>query len=493
MRSKWGKFLFNTRLVKLQKTFISTLFLSVLAIITQSSQVHATVTVVPACTTTNCNYATSEGSIRYAGTTTGTLLAGAIDSADGFKIFNFSKGVAGGSPDTSQMLLFDVKSDKDFAVGQQVVVTIVTRISSGATVAIPIAAASYATGTGLPDTCTGSTCQGSGTANGITYALSARYNERSTLRVGIYLRDLCNYSFAGPGGGASTFCVSSAGITDPTATTPTLIPLTFFVSVAPDSVSVGATDTAQSEQLAVQLGLHAQGVSYTCPSGLANAYFPGDGQIFVNPGIFTITRSGGEAPVSNLIVIANEGIDSLASVSASNFYQFQNVARVASTGNDLAVQNFVNSEVSGVDHPYDVAFTFRDAAGIVSPVLNAVGNCRINNVRTSKILGFLKKNSCFIATGAFRSEDAAPILLLRRFRNEVLSRFQLGRELRDFYYEWSPRAGLWLMENPEWRYPVLRLLLPVQAIAWLLMQPLLFFFLLASGASVIFLGLRRRA
>jgi Flp pilus assembly protein TadB len=51
---------------------------------------------------------------------------------------------------------------------------------------------------------------------------------------------------------------------------------------------------------------------------------------------------------------------------------------------------------------------------------------------------------------------------------------------------------VWLIEHPQFRYPVLLALVPVEIIAWLFLRPLIFLFLAMAGVAFVAV-LRRRA
>ncbi len=61
----------------------------------------------------------------------------------------------------------------------------------------------------------------------------------------------------------------------------------------------------------------------------------------------------------------------------------------------------------------------------------------------------IKKNrGCFIATAAFGNETAPQVLRLRRFRDERLHRFAVGRLLSSFYYFCGPAAARFVANRP---------------------------------------------
>jgi hypothetical protein len=128
----------------------------------------------------------------------------------------------------------------------------------------------------------------------------------------------------------------------------------------------------------------------------------------------------------------------------------------------------------------DRSHAFRNAAGLFAtdPI-----SCRLDEVRAADIQGFLEKGNCFIATAAFQSPTSAPVNMLRRFRDRILMRFGAGRDFVSWYYSWSPGAADWLMSHPEYRLPVLIALLPLQVVAYFLLNPAWMLALLALGPA----------
>ena len=111
----------------------------------------------------------------------------------------------------------------------------------------------------------------------------------------------------------------------------------------------------------------------------------------------------------------------------------------------------------------------RDSSGLVTqPNTNG---CSLEGVQTSKVFGYLQKSRCFVATAAFRSMDAAPVALLRQFRDELLLEFAGGRAFVHWYYRWSPPAAEWLLRHPAFELPVLAALAPLEILAWICLRP----------------------
>jgi hypothetical protein len=434
---------------------------------------HATITV-----TAVSPYEIANGSVHYFGNTTlspSPIMDTNYVNYDFTMTQSNTTEIAAGYPN---LIYFDVISDKDFSLstGERLVV-MVAETSNNNTVFAPIA---HAGGTACVDQ---DNCQDPITLGAVTYLRAARYNERTTLRIGVYLQDLCTVVSNGAGGVAISGCTGST-LNTPSATAPVQIYLKFFVRVASDSS--GGTDTNQESSSQVVVNLYNQIPTYTCSSSaLDNAYFPGDTEILLNTGAL-VAGSTGSAPVGTLIVVGNDGS---APVITSSFTTGNSlVSRSALNAGTQRITGFTNT-TTGADHAYNLALTVRDAAGVVAhfdqttPAAPATATCALSNVQTSAIQGFLARSNCFIATAAFRSADAAPVALLREFRDEVLLRTRLGRAFVDWYYDWSPNAARWLVDNPAFRFPVLLALAPLQVLAWLALHPLLLAGLvLASGA-----------
>ena len=58
-----------------------------------------------------------------------------------------------------------------------------------------------------------------------------------------------------------------------------------------------------------------------------------------------------------------------------------------------------------------------------------------------------KRSGCYIATAVYGSYDAPEVLVLRRFRDEILSRSLAGRIFIQVYYFVSPALAKWIGKN----------------------------------------------
>lgn len=237
---------------------------------------------------------------------------------------------------------------------------------------------------------------------------------------------------------------------------------------------------------------------YTAPPVLSCApargiYTPSDRAIFVDASKFS-AAPGGEvihgAPQSVALVVANEAANDglFSGVNMTSSFRSSNaIVQEIPAGLETLVGGFTNSTLD-VSTFYDVGFMVRDFGGIV--VTSAT--CALDGVQTADIQGFLREGKCFIATAAFRNSRVEPVLLLRKFRDEVLLQHAWGRAFVRTYYAWSPAAADWLIERPALRAPVLMALLPVQIAAWLLLHPAVFALLASAGLGLVVFGASSR-
>lgn len=68
---------------------------------------------------------------------------------------------------------------------------------------------------------------------------------------------------------------------------------------------------------------------------------------------------------------------------------------------------------------------------------NMCSDCYEQNVPPHK----RAKEGCYVATACYGSYDHPDVLILRNYRDKVLSKFKLGNKFIDFYYRFSPRLA----------------------------------------------------
>jgi hypothetical protein len=336
--------------------------------------------------------------------------------------------------------------------------------------------------TGSVTACDTTRCLGAQTnnvVNGITFFEAMNYTAQTTVQIGLYPGDICRFYYITNARQAATGC------NGPNAdTTGTLPPITLTFTVT----TVGSTDASNAasappasyvtgkDDLQFSVGFRSTAPNLICPTDMSNLYFPGDGKITLqNTAAFGIsngisTANPGLPPASTLIVVWRDGATpDVSAAFATSGINSAPPARVTMGAPTADVSPFTNT-TDGTDYKYDVSFMVGDFSGAVAAPANAAA-CGVAGVQTSQIQGFLKKSSCFIATAAFRSTDAEPVMLLRQFRDEILLHSDSGRSFVHWYYHWSPRAAEWLMLHPVFRFPVLLALVPLEILAWLWLQP----------------------
>jgi hypothetical protein len=254
---------------------------------------------------------------------------------------------------------------------------------------------------------------------------------------------------------------------------------------------------------------------------VAASYLPAQGQILLNSTLLSLNSPVTTmAPGGSLIVVGNSVTQSgdsttlpLGTVTYPNVtskaqlpnvgfnYSAQVVSLTGGNAGDtqLPITNFTDSTANESTY-YALEIMVRDVAGWVAnqmPAANTVSGsleCELPGgnsedfVRTSTIYGALSRNSCFIATGAFRGGNPV-VTMLRHFRDQVLLPTRLGTDFVQWYYSWSPSAAVWLVDHPAYRIPVLLALVPLQIIAWLCLRPFLIAILALLSALILLAAL----
>ena len=69
------------------------------------------------------------------------------------------------------------------------------------------------------------------------------------------------------------------------------------------------------------------------------------------------------------------------------------------------------------------------------------------------------KNGCFIATACYGDYDSAQVLILRKYRDEILLHTYTGRTIVKFYYLLSPPIARFIEESDTLKYIIRKYLL----------------------------------
>jgi len=436
-----------------------------------------------------------------------------IDTVSGFTLYNmtFNRSNEVGT-DRGQLITFLVRSSTASPASTTgntlaVVVQVETGITSTPYLAIPIAYA-FNNSTGVGGDCdasdsSGNYCQGTivntrgdgQKQDALTeYEFAAKYSSGNDLVIGFYLDEICAWS-------ASQGLTLTDGCTLADVDVPTTAVATKFrfrVAVVTESLASptvqDVADTAELSPVIRVIAVNGTATTLACPS-LSEIYTPGDTEILIEASRFALTLPvTGEYPgLEKIVVVGNPEADGACgtAVAVSTAANFGNPAVNAlnsrlDLGGIQRVRGFTNASAlagSPGDNCFSVAFGLRDNGGGVK---FDAPTCQIDGVQTVGISGFLNDSRCFIASAAFRSSDAPPVLLLRRFRDEVLRHLPFGAGMIEAYYIVSPPAARWLDVNPAFRLHVLTAFFPIVALAWIATSPFVLLGLLVC--AVLLLG-----
>lgn len=118
-------------------------------------------------------------------------------------------------------------------------------------------------------------------------------------------------------------------------------------------------------------------------------------------------------------------------------------------------KNLGGSFIDGLDN--DIKYCFRMASQdntkhiqyltptTVCPA--ATATCDDVCMMPSEVVGILSDKKCFIATAAYGSDMDEHVQMLRKFRNEYMAPFWIGRKLIKTYYKISPPFARWISDK----------------------------------------------
>ena len=403
--------------------------------------------------------------IAIAGNPSGTPSDNAfVDNFSGFRFINTSR-----TDLAENWIAFDITSDSSSLSASTATQNLVVTLSPATGGApLPIIRAGGFTGSTMPSACNG--CQAPGSIAGTYY--SVVYTAKTVLRVAIRLSDLCSVS-----GVTGTLC-SGAAVADSTQTTLNQL-ITATIGLADASTYQGPT-TAPSGGDSGQFTLYVTDTPPTIsgPSLESQFYFPGDKEIILK--FDNTTASVGNGVSSSVAGVPLYRYVELASLNASGGLTLPTSSNMTSwlTANSVPIHfsnygigsdrmpGFTNAE-SATDsaHDYSVAYYVENNAGLMSTT-----NVSLSSVKSQAISGILKESKCFIATATYHDGRAAPVMMLRQFRDEVLSKFSWGRTFIENYYHYSPALAEWAWDKPFVRAIALKVLTPIEFAAWVVLK-----------------------
>lgn len=307
---------------------------------------------------------------------------------------------------------------------------------------------------------------------------AAFYTAKSTLRIGIYPLKMCQSTFAqqviAEGCNSTT-----ATVITPSSSNLTSFILTFVVGKGTKNEGINLSPSSPNQFQTLTLSFQSTTPTLSCPS-LNEVYFPGDSEIVFSADKFSHTTPTAGSSIKTVFFVAKKGGDPTGLTSRDFLTSNDIVSRLSIDSGAQKIGGFTNT-TNGSDNTYNAVFTVRDNAGVIAPFQSS---CKLQGVQTSAIPGFLNKSNCFIATAAFGDAEASPVRLLRKFRDQFLLKFEVGKVLVNNYYRYSPGAATWLEQHPGFRIPVLFALIPFQVIAWIFLHPMMLIFLMGAGGGV---------
>lgn len=262
----------------------------------------------------------------------------------------------------------------------------------------------------------------------------------STVRIGLRLNTICSQVSGIDGCSGATLDLSTTS-----APNGMLFSFVNTDQVWTVNTSVSTTDFDGGGKFAVIPETAGPAVS-GCPT-FPTGYSPSDEAINFNTDLVAVTRNSttqSSPSFDTFVVVANEGIgQSIAVPFAADV-----VSRNIRTG-VRKFEGFKNSDET-TQHWYTGNIGVQDSAGVTAfcgPPNYADGSSVTSALFATKINGFLKEGNCFVAQATFQNEKSWQVAVLRRFRDQILSKSAFGKHLIHFYYRKSPALANWLIES----------------------------------------------
>ena len=423
--------------------------------------------------------------IAFADGDHGALNSGAfVNESAGYKMID-----ADPAPTPGNDLIYLNVSSTTTAFGQtgsqQVVVTLSTATSAGSE--IPLTGASTFNGSYPPSACNSSgtiTCYN---RNGTNTPVSALYTTGTTMTLSFSLSALCATASVG-----TSMCPSAMPSPSDSSTETQTIYVTFSVADPNSSTpgnQIGSTGTAlisgtqvDSSNFVLALTDQPPAISAPTSGNLQDYYYPGESSILITADNYSPSINGGVA-LQNLVVFADR-TRTVAELTVSSNTTLPTaevpVGYINYTGANQVISGFqdtttctptCNNGYNGVIYAMNSAGIFSDTQVTTATFPTAGGQIDADGLfHAEAIQSVLTKSRCFIATAAFHDGDAAPVVMLRHFRDQVLSRSAWGREFIHSYYHYSPALAEWAWDKPFIRSIALHALAPVEFMAWAILK-----------------------
>jgi hypothetical protein len=383
--------------------------------------------------------------IYYAGNLAGVpSTANSMNETQGYRFIETDSTAA------SELIYLDVSTNSTaltLDAGQSIAVTL---RPTGATNQIVLTGAAVTTG--APTACSATNC--------ISGFDGAYYTAGTVLRLSFSVSALCN------AGGSGSLCTGSAVQETALLTKTQNIEVYFGVITTGTSSGDDVVGAAKQESDSIDFGITDINPTISCPSGdISQYYFPGDGQIYLYSNNFGASANGG-VNLQYLLAMALEGSATAADFQ-SNGLGTNTISHYAPASRGTETITGFTNTTTGSDYVYGMVVQSQNMAGLVSAT-----KCDFPSpyVQSQDISGVLKASKCFIATAAYQDGRAAPVMMLRKFRDQILSQYSLGRNFIHHYYHYSPALAEWAWDKPIVRSFALKLLAPIELMAWLILK-----------------------
>lgn len=267
------------------------------------------------------------------------------------------------------------------------------------------------------------------------------------------------------------------------------------------TIQVHEADTSTQDTITECSNTTTVPVSGVCEFSM----YPGDGKAFIEePGFATGFPNSDGITLTKLrfYFLKSTGSNSFANVIPS-LTTFKDIT-IEENGSDFQladnrILDLENGEtyflkVATIDAAENVAFLTADSAISAlcggSPETNV--NCQFL-VKPDKVLGLLSEDfNCFIATVAFGSSWAPPLVTLREFRNKILLKTTWGEEFVLSYYNYGARAAQWIKDKPLFKNLTRLSLYPLWLFAWLSLKVGLLGAIMLFGFALVAIGFALR-